>query len=59
MYFFLKALGDYLLDNPDPEILVMTNAVWSLYCKPNQTMALEEYYVWLKRFLTVINGALW
>jgi hypothetical protein len=25
----------------------------SLYCKPNQTMALEEYYVGLERFRPV------
>ena len=40
-------------DHPDPEILVMSNAVWSLHCKPNQTMALEEYYVGIKRFKPV------
>ena len=42
-------------DHPDPEILVMSNAIWSLYCKPNQTMALEEYYVGIKRFIPVTS----
>ncbi len=48
-----QALGNFLQNNSDPEILVMSNAVWSLYCKPNQTMALEEYYVGLQKFVPV------
>jgi hypothetical protein len=50
---FLQALREFLETNPDPEILVLGNAVWSLYCKPNQTLSLEEYYIGLKRFVPV------
>ena len=55
MDFFRKALTSFLERNPDPEILVMGNGVWSLFCKPNQTLALEEYYVGLKKLLPVIK----
>jgi hypothetical protein len=47
-------LGSFLEKNPDPEILVMGNGVWSLFCKPNQTLALEEYYTGLKKLVRVV-----
>jgi hypothetical protein len=48
-----QALRLFLEKNPDPEVLVMSNAIWSVYCKPNQTLSLEEYYVGLKRLVPV------
>ena len=50
---FLQALNLYLETNPDPEVLVMGNGLWSLYNKPNQTLALEEYYIGLKKLVPV------
>jgi len=41
--------------NPDPEIVVMGNGLWSLYNKPNQTLALEEYYFGLKKLVPVMK----
>jgi hypothetical protein len=49
----LQALGEFLERNPDPEILVMSNGVWSFRCKSNQTLAVEEYYSGLKQLVLV------
>jgi hypothetical protein len=50
---FFQALGEFLERNPDPEILVMSNGVWSFRCKSNQTLAVEEYYSGLKQLVLV------
>jgi hypothetical protein len=46
-------LSSFLDSNPDPDILVMGNSLWSLFFKPDQTMALQEYYSGLKKIVSV------
>ncbi len=49
-----QALEEFLKEHPDPDILVMGTAFWSICCKPNHEMALEEYSAGLHRLIPVI-----
>ena len=48
-----QALQEFLNKHKDPELLVMGNAFWSICCKPNHTLATEEYASGLRRLLPV------
>jgi hypothetical protein len=53
-YLYFQALTEFLNTNKAPELLVMGAAIWSICCKPNHTMALEEYNTGLNRLTPVI-----
>jgi hypothetical protein len=52
---FFQALNSYLERNPDPDLLVMGNGLWSIYNKPDPKLSLEEYHVGLKRLVKVLK----
>jgi len=49
-----QSLQGFLDNHKDPELLVLGNSFWSICCKPNHTLALEEYSSGLTRLLPVI-----